>query len=126
MKRKLLRLSSTMGALSFVVVFFGLAIINTPATTAVKATDFKAGRIIDDNVFYNTNTMTVAQIQSFMDSTLPACDMWGTGKIRPATNMHEGCARRLAIVATMNHLMTVLINIMRIRLRTNRISTQKV
>lgn len=81
MEHKLLRLSSTVGALSFVVMFFGLAIINTPATTAVKATDFKAGRIIDDNVFYNTNTMTVAQIQSFMDSTLPACDMWGTGKI---------------------------------------------
>lgn len=81
MKHKLLRWSSAAAALAFVVVFFGLAIANTPATTAVKATDFKAGRIIDDNVFYNSNTMTVAQIQSFMDNNLPNCDMWGTGKI---------------------------------------------
>jgi len=63
------------------VVFFGLAIANTPTTGAIKATDFKAGRIIDDNVFYNSSTMTVQQIQDFMDKTLPACDMWGTKKI---------------------------------------------
>lgn len=81
MKRKLLRLSSSVATLVFVAVFFGLAIANTPSSVAVKATDFKAGRIIDDNVFYNSNTMTVAQIQSFMDKTLPTCDMWGTQKI---------------------------------------------
>lgn len=81
MKRKLLRFSSILATLAFLIVFFGLAVTNTPSTTAVKATDFKAGRIIDDNVFYNSNTMTAAQIQSFMDGALPACDMWGTGKI---------------------------------------------
>ena len=65
----------------FLAVFFGLAIKNTPDSTAIKATDFKAGRIIDDSVFYNPNTMTTAQIQAFMDKTLPECDMWGTGKV---------------------------------------------
>ena len=81
MKHKLLRLSSSIATLIFIAVFFGLAIANTPSSLAVKATDFKAGRIIDDSVFYDSNTMTVAQIQSFMDKTLPACDMWGTKKI---------------------------------------------
>ena len=81
MKHKLLRLSSSIATLVFIAVFFGLAIANTPTSIAVKATDFKAGRIIDDNVFYNSGTMTVAQIQSFMDKTLPTCDMWGTKKI---------------------------------------------
>ncbi len=81
MKHRLLRLSSSIAALAFIVVFFGLAIANTPTSIAVKATDFKAGRIIDDNVFYNPNTMTVGQIQNFMDNTLPACDMWGAKKI---------------------------------------------
>ena len=81
MKHKLLQFSSSIAALVFMVVFFGLAIANTPTSGAVKATDFKAGRIIDDNVFYNSGTMSVAKIQSFMDSTLPACDMWGTKKI---------------------------------------------
>ena len=57
MKHKLLRYSSIAASLVFVAVFFGLAILNTPGSDAtVKATDFKAGRIIDDEVFYNKNT----------------------------------------------------------------------
>ena len=64
-------------ALVFVAVFFGLAIYNTPGSTAVKATDFQAGRIIDDEIFYNKDTMTVAEIQAFLDAKTPACDVWG-------------------------------------------------
>lgn len=47
---------------------------------AVSATDFKAGRIIDDSVFYNKDTMNVQQIQSFLDRLIPNCDIWGTGQ----------------------------------------------
>ena len=79
MKHKLLRYSSIAASLVFVAVFFGLAILNTPGSDAtVKATDFKAGRIIDDEVFYNKNTMTVAEIQAFLDKYTPTCDVWGT------------------------------------------------
>lgn len=79
MKHKLLRYSSIVASLVFVAVFFGLAILNTPGSDAtVKATDFKAGRIIDDEVFYNKNTMTVAEIQAFLDKYTPTCDVWGT------------------------------------------------
>lgn len=77
MKRKLLQYSSIAAALVFVAVFFGLAFYNTPSSTAVKATDFQAGRIIDDEIFYNKDTMTVAEIQAFLDSHTPACDVWG-------------------------------------------------
>ena len=66
-------------ALAFLLVFYGLAVRNTPETEAVVATDFQAGRIIDDAVFYNANTMTVEEIQAFLDEKLPTCDMWGTG-----------------------------------------------
>lgn len=66
-------------ALAFLLVFYGLAVRNTPETEAVIATDFQAGRIIDDAVFYNANTMTVEEIQAFLDEKLPTCDMWGTG-----------------------------------------------
>ena len=67
-------------ALAFLCVFYGLAVYNTPKTDAtVQATDFVAGRIIDDAVFYNANTMTVEEIQAFLDEKLPTCDMWGTG-----------------------------------------------
>ena len=70
MKHKLLQFSKLIAAVAFLAVFFGLAVKNTPDSTAIKATDFKAGRIIDDGVFYNSgNTMTTAQIQNFMDKT---------------------------------------------------------
>lgn len=77
MKHKLLRFSSIVAALVFVTVFFGLAVYNTPGTTAVKATDFQAGRIIDDEIFYNKDTMTVAEIQTFLNNKSVACDTWG-------------------------------------------------
>ena len=81
MKHKLLQFSKLIAVVAFLTVFFGLAVKNTPDSTAIKATDFKAGRIIDDGVFYNSGSMSVADIQNFMDSHLPACDMWGTQKI---------------------------------------------
>ena len=81
MKQKLLRYSSWIATLLFVLVFFGLAIENTPDSTAVKATDFKAGRILDDSVFYNKDSMTVEEIQAHLDRYSPTCDMWGTGAV---------------------------------------------
>lgn len=48
---------------------------------AVSALDFKAGRIIDDEVFYNPDTMTVSEIQAHLDKYSANCDMWGTNKI---------------------------------------------
>lgn len=79
MKRKFLRNSIIVVAvLAFLGVFYGLAYKNTPETDAtVKATDFNAGRIIDDEVFYNANTMTVEEIQAHLDKYSAGCDMWG-------------------------------------------------
>ena len=61
----------------FMGVFFGLAAKNAPQSMAVKATDFNAGRIIDDSVFYNPDTMTVEEIQAHLDKYSADCDMWG-------------------------------------------------
>ena len=90
MKHRLLKLSSIVAIVSFLAVFYGLAIINTPESDAAKATDFNPGRIIDDVIFYNANTMTVDEIQQFMDSHLPACDMWGTGSSAGQGLPHAG------------------------------------
>lgn len=73
---------AVLAATAFVATFFGLAYKNTPTTdAAVKATDFKAGRIIDDEVFYDPNTMTVDEIQAHLDKYSANCDMWGSNKI---------------------------------------------
>ena len=81
MKRKLLKSSSIIASIAFVAVFFGTAINNTPDTNAISAMDFKAGNIIDDAIFYNKNTMTVADIQAHLNRYMPACDTWGTGAV---------------------------------------------
>ncbi|MDO4780921.1 MAG: hypothetical protein Q4A34_00805 [Candidatus Saccharibacteria bacterium] len=47
---------------------------------ATRATDFQAGRIIDDEIFYDTSTMTAADIQSFLDKQITRCDTWGNEK----------------------------------------------
>ena len=79
MKKKNLKLISIAGATAaFTAVFCTMALNSIPDSTAtIKATDFQAGRIIDDEIFYNSNTMTVSQIQAHLDKYLPECDMWG-------------------------------------------------
>lgn len=54
----------------------------TPAN-AVKASDFNPGFIIDDNVFYNNSSMSVDEIQKFLNSKSPNCDTNGT---KPASD----------------------------------------
>ncbi len=45
---------------------------------AASVADFNPGRIIDDSVFTDTSTMSVASIQSFLLSKVPVCDTYGT------------------------------------------------
>ena len=47
-------------------------------TSAVTASDWIAGRIIDDAVFFNKDAMSVGQIQAFLNAKVPVCDTWGT------------------------------------------------
>ena len=58
-------------------------------TQALSATEFQPGRIIDDSIFYNPNTMTAADIDAFIDSHNPACDMWGTQTVYGSTTRAE-------------------------------------
>ena len=43
----------------------------------ISAWEFKPGRIIDDEIFYNKDSMSAAQIQAFLDRLIPNCDVWG-------------------------------------------------
>jgi hypothetical protein len=70
------------------VAFF--IIYNQPAqdAKALSGSEFKAGRIIDDVVFQNKSSMSVAQIQEFLNARVPVCDtngdklMWSGGPKR--------------------------------------------
>ncbi|MBR3176449.1 hypothetical protein IKF25_00545 [Candidatus Saccharibacteria bacterium] len=81
MTRRALKYSSIAAGFAFLAVFFGLAIMNTPKSDAISAMDFRAGNIIDDEVFYDKNTMSVSDIQAHLNRYMPACDTWGTGVV---------------------------------------------
>ncbi|HYH75591.1 MAG TPA: CHAP domain-containing protein [Candidatus Saccharimonadales bacterium] len=46
-------------------------------TTALSGTDFKPGRIIDDQLFFNGGDMSTEQIQIFLNGKVPVCDTNG-------------------------------------------------
>lgn len=88
--RRLSRFNNTgrtirLGLLAIVAIFGGAFLAQffdkANDTNALSATEFQAGRIIDDSVFYNPNTMTADEIDAFIDSHTSACDTWGTQTI---------------------------------------------
>ena len=46
-------------------------------TSAAPVVGFEAGRIIDDVVMSNSQSMNVSQIQTFLNSKVPTCDTYG-------------------------------------------------
>lgn len=68
------------------LVFAASSVISiAPPANALSGSDFKAGRIIDDEIFNNANAMSVAQIQAFLEAKNPSCDTWGTGSYSGTT-----------------------------------------
>lgn len=67
--------------MDFRKIFFGLFVagailVGSNSAHAVDARTYSAGNIIDDAVFSNSDSMTVAQIQSFFESKV-SCDNYG-------------------------------------------------
>lgn len=66
------------GVITLVLIASTILSLLQPATShAADARQFNAGRIIDDWVFTNSDSMTVANIQSFLNSKVPVCDTYG-------------------------------------------------
>ena len=55
--------------------------MSSEKANAVSATDFNAGYIISDEVFYDKNAMSLAEIEAFINSHTVSCDTWGTGAV---------------------------------------------
>jgi hypothetical protein len=76
-------------------LFIGTAasFANTGSASALTGGEFNAGRIIDDSIFFNANTMTVADIQNFMNAKVPTCDTWGAQPYNGTTRAAYGESR---------------------------------
>ena len=68
---------------------FLVVVFNSPSAYAADARQFNAGRIIDDVVFTNSNSMTVQDIQNFFNSKV-TCDTWGV----KTSELGEGTRRQ--------------------------------
>ncbi len=64
--------------------------------SAVYSGDFKAGNIIDDQVFFDPNSLSVSEIQTFLNSKVPVCDTWGTQPSGGTTRAAYGTSRGYA------------------------------
>lgn len=60
-----------MAALAIVLAVPGVAL-------ALSGSDFQTGRIIDDGIFFNSNSLNAQQIQTFLNAKVPTCDTNGT------------------------------------------------
>jgi len=56
-------------------VFFS-QLVATNRASALSGSSFSAGRIIDDWIFTNKNSMNVTQIQNFLNAKVPTCARW--------------------------------------------------
>src|SRR3989344_3826653 len=56
---------------------FGFISLSSPIF-ALSGSDFVAGRIIDDSIFFNPNTMSSGDIQAFLNAKMPTCDTNGS------------------------------------------------
>lgn len=65
----------------------------TNNVSALSGSEFKAGRIIDDALFFNGNAMSATQVQSFLNSKVPTCDTNGTKAYAGTTRAAYGTSR---------------------------------
>jgi hypothetical protein len=74
-RRSLSRLIASVGA--FVMISAGVvafsAVTDAEPAQAADLTQFKPGNMISDALFWNSNAMTAAQIQSFLNDKVPTC-----------------------------------------------------
>ena len=67
MMRRILHISST-----FIIVVASFAsLMAAPAAQALSGSDFQPGRIIDDQIFYDSTSMSPLQIENFLKSQMP-------------------------------------------------------
>ncbi|BDZ53761.1 hypothetical protein GCM10025870_08340 [Agromyces marinus] len=66
-------LVTAVAVLAGLLTGFQVASSPVPAAHAADGRDFDPGLIITDEVFYQSRTMTVAQVQSFLNAQVPSC-----------------------------------------------------
>lgn len=84
------RLISVTLALAFLTTSITGLLPSAPKAEALSGSQFNAGRIMDDFVFNNKHTMSVQDIQNFLNAKVPVCDTYGS---QMSTRWNGGAGR---------------------------------
>ena len=68
-------------------------LIGQTSAHGLSGSDFNAGNIIDDAIFYNSTAMSPQQIQDFLNSKVPVCDTNGTQPFGGTTRAAYGASQ---------------------------------
>lgn len=79
--------------LSLTLLSLSALAFSAPSANALSGSDWQAGRIIDDAVFFNPNTMDPASIQGFLNSKVPSCDTYGAQAYGGTTRSAYGASK---------------------------------
>jgi hypothetical protein len=63
-----MRVVKVLCSVTVMIISLGMSFTNA---YAISGSDFNAGHIMDDKVFFNSDSMSVSDIQSCLDSKLP-------------------------------------------------------
>ncbi len=85
--------SRTIVAFLLSMGFFAMSQAISPVASALSGSDFNKANIISDAVFFNGNSMTASQIQSFLNSKLAVCDTDGSEPYGGTTRAAYGASR---------------------------------
>jgi hypothetical protein len=82
-------------AITLVIALVLAPFIHSTPAQALSGAEFQSGRIIDDALFYNAGSMSLGDIQNFLNSKVPTCDTNGTqmhssGQTRAAYSASQG------------------------------------
>ena len=70
-----------------------MTLILVPKSGAADLSNFKAGRIIDDQVLYSSGGISTGEIQAFLNAKVPTCDTNGTQPYGGTTRAAYGSSR---------------------------------
>ncbi len=78
----------------FLAFFFLFSLLlPSPSASALTGSQFQAGNIIDDAIFFNSSTMSPQEIQNFLNAKVPVCDTNGTQPIYGTTRALYGASQ---------------------------------
>jgi hypothetical protein len=80
--------------LSIVVAGLGCCAISQPSF-AVSGSEWKAGNIVSDSIFYDNSSMSISDIQNFLNNKVPSCDSSGvkTSELGGGSRAQYGASR---------------------------------